>query len=369
MADEDQMRFDFDSDSSDSLLAKQVIFPTTRYQGSKRQIVDWIWNHMEGLEFDSVLDLFAGTGAIAHKAKEHGKKTYFNDYLQFNFQIGLAIVENNEFTLTEDEVDWLLTKHDGFDYPTFIQDEFEGLYFTDEENEWLDMMQVNIKQLDNKYKEAIAYSALSQSCLAKRPYNLFHRANLYMRTEEVERSFGNKTTWDKSFEEHFRKNVSEYNSAVFDNGRENKAFNRDVMEWEDIPETDLVYIDPPYYDRTKQNGDTNYQFYYHFLEGFLQYNEWSDMIDHSVKTKRLNHEPSPWTDKDRIYTAFEKVFDKFQDSHIVLSYNSAGLPTPEELNDMLEERKDNVIADAKEHQYALSTHEDSADEIIFVAYE
>ena len=88
-----------------------------------------------------------------------------------------------------------------------------------------------------------------------------------------------------------------------------------------------------------------------------------------MKTKRLEHEPSPWTDKDRIYDAFEATFDKFQDSHIVLSYNSAGLPTPEELMDMLEERKENVVAEAKEHQYALSTHEDSADELVFIAYD
>jgi hypothetical protein len=55
-------------------------------------------------------------------------------------------------------------------------------------------MHVNIGELNNEYKRAIAYSALCQACLAKRPYNLFHRANLYMRTQDVERSFGNKTT-------------------------------------------------------------------------------------------------------------------------------------------------------------------------------
>jgi adenine-specific DNA methylase len=271
--------------------------------------------------------------------------------------------------LTEEDIEFLFTDHDHLDYPTFIQDEFEGLYFTDEENEWLDRMYVNINELDNKYKRAIAFSAIAQSCLAKRPYNLFHRANLYMRTEEVERSFGNKTTWEKSFEEHFRENVEEYNNAVFDNGQDNKAFNRDVMEWEDAPDADLVYLDPPYYDRTKQNGKTDYQFYYHFLEGYLQYEDWGDMIDDSVKTKRLEHEPSPWTDPDRIYDAFEYVFDKFADKKIVLSYNSAGLPEPEELKEMLEERKENVVAEAKEHQYALSTHEDSADELVFVAYD
>lgn len=365
----DQMRFNTDDDDQDFYVTSDAEFPTTRYQGSKRKIVDWLWEHISKVEFDSLLDVFGGTGAISHKAKRFNKRVVYNDYLRFNHQIGLAIIENDGYRLTDEDVAFLLEDHDDLEYPTFIQDEFEGLYFTDEENAWLDRMHVNIQQLDNKYKRAIAYAAVAQSSLAKRPYNLYHRANLYMRTEDVERSFGNKTTWEKPFSEHFRENVEEYNAAVFDNGRDNVALNKDVMEWEEPPETDLVYLDPPYYDRTKQNGATDYQFYYHFLEGYLQYDEWPDMIDHSVKTKRLETESSPWTDPDRIYEAFEHIFDLFSERDIVLSYNTAGLPTPEELKEMLEQRKDNVLVEAKEHQYALSTSEDSADEVVFVAYD
>jgi len=363
------MRFNTGDDQEDFYITSDAEFPTTRYQGSKRKIIDWLWNEITRLEFDTVLDVFGGTGAISYKAKKFNKEVYYNDYLKFNHQIGLAIIENNEHELTEDDVEFLFEDHNHLEYPTFIQDEFKDLYFTDEENEWLDRMYLNINELDNQYKRAIAFSALSQSCLAKRPYNLFHRANLYMRTEDVERSFGNKTTWEKPFEKHFKENVNEYNNAVFNNGNNNKAFNRDIMEWDSPPKADLVYLDPPYYDRTKQNGSTDYQFYYHFLEGFLQYEKWPMMIDDSVKTKRLKHEKSPWTDPDRIYEAFEYVFDKFVDSHIVLSYNTAGLPTPNELMEMLEERKDNVVVEAKEHQYALSTSEDSADEVVFLAYD
>lgn len=370
MSDHKQMRFSVGNESDEDLYTtSDAKFPKTRYQGSKRKLIDWLWEHISKVEFDSMLDVFGGTGAISHKAKKFNKKVIYNDYLRFNHQIGLAIIENNGTRLTEDDVEFLLQEHDEFEYPTFIQDEFEDLYFTDEENAWLDRMHVNIQKLDNKYKQAIAYAALAQSSLAKRPYNLYHRANLYMRTQDVERSFGNKTTWEKSFSEHFKQNVEEYNGAVFDNGRENSAFNMDVMEWENPPNTDLVYLDPPYYDRTKQNGATDYQFYYHFLEGFLQYEDWPGMIDHSVKTKRLETEPSPWTDPDRIYDAFEYTFDLFSDRDIILSYNTAGLPTPEELKDMLEQHKNNVEIEAKEHQYVLSTSEDSADEVVFVCYD
>lgn len=364
-----QARFNVGNSGDNELYTTaEAEFPTTRYQGSKRKIIDWLWTQISQMEFDSLLDAFGGTGAVSHKAKQLNKQVIYNDYLRFNYQIGLAIIENNGVTLSNEDVEFLLQSHDKFDYPSFVQDEFEGLYFTDEENQWLDRMHMNISELKNKYKRAIAYSALSQACLAKRPYNLFHRANLYMRTQDVERSFGNKTTWDRSFDDHFRQYVGEFNEAVFSNGHENRAFNRDVLKGE-IVETDLVYLDPPYYDRTKQNGATNYQFYYHFLEGYLQYDDWSEMVDHSVKTKRLKHEPSPWTDPERVYGAFEKLFDRFSNCQIVVSYNTAGLPTPAELKQMLEKHKAEVHIKARKHQYALSTAEDSADEVVFLAHD
>ena len=65
-----------------------------------------------------------------------------------------------------------------------------------------------------------------------------------MRTAKVERSFGNKTSWDTPFETHFRNFAHEANLAVFDNGRSNTAISVDALE---TPTgADLVYLDPPY---------------------------------------------------------------------------------------------------------------------------
>ena len=98
--------------------------------------------------------------------------------------------------LNDQDIDFILEKHPKINYPSFIYDTFHDIYFTDEENKWLDMVITNIRKIKNKYKQALAYYALFQSCIIKRPYNLFHRKNLYIRTAEVERSFGNKKTWD-----------------------------------------------------------------------------------------------------------------------------------------------------------------------------
>lgn len=46
------------------------MFPSTRYQGSKLKYVDWIWECVKDLPFNSVLDAFGGTGCIAYKMKK-----------------------------------------------------------------------------------------------------------------------------------------------------------------------------------------------------------------------------------------------------------------------------------------------------------
>ena len=68
-----------------------------------------------------------------------------------------------------------------------------------------------------RHRRALAWFALFQACIAKRPYNLFHRRNLDMRTADVGRTFGNKAAWDRPFEVHFRKYARQANAAVFDN--------------------------------------------------------------------------------------------------------------------------------------------------------
>ncbi|HIH96011.1 MAG TPA: MerR family transcriptional regulator, partial [Thermoplasmata archaeon] len=154
-------------------------FPSTRFQGSKLKLVEWIWQNCKHLDFNSVLDAFGGTACVSYLFKTRGKQVFYNDYLKSNYYIGLALIENSGETLTQEDVEEILKRHPEMKYPTFIQETFKGIYFTDEENEWLDVVVTNIDTLiTNIYKKAIAYFALFQSCVIKRPYNLFHRKNL-----------------------------------------------------------------------------------------------------------------------------------------------------------------------------------------------
>jgi len=253
-------------------------FPSTRYQGSKTKLADWIWEQIADLDFETCLDAFGGTGAMAYHLKQEGKTVTYNDLLRFNFIFGQALIENSDTRLAPDDVDWILQPHAEIDYPSFVQDTFADIYFTGEENAWIDRVITNINHLRGPYKYALAFFALAQACIIKRPYNLFHRKNLYVRLADVERSFGNKITWDTPFETWFCQFVEEANQAVFDNSCENRAFNGDAL---DVPgEYDLVYIDTPYISRRGVGVD--YRSFYHFLEGLTMYAGWNEYVDYHL---------------------------------------------------------------------------------------
>ena len=330
-------------------------FPKTRYQGSKAKLVDWIWEKISDLRFETCLDAFGGTGTIAYRLKEENKQVTYNDYLTFNFWIGKALIENSQTTLSVHDVDWILTEHDRA-YPSLIVDTFPDIYFTNEENRWLDRVITNVHSIDNRYKRYLAFFALAQSCIIKRPYNLFHRKNLYIRTAEVERSFGNKASWDRPFEEWFRHFVDEANQAVFSNGKTNEAHNKDVYDISG--KFDLVYFDPPYI--SGKGVAVDYRDFYHFLEGLINYDDWKANIDIKSKHRRLIPKSNVWTNKDQIYGAFDRIFDNFCDSIIVVSYRSDGIPSESELIRLLARYKPDVRVERfRNYRYALSKNKKS----------
>jgi len=347
---------------SEQMLQFSAPFPSTRYQGSKRNLAEWIWENISGIRFNSALDIFGGTGSVSHMLKRAGIQVTYNDYLEFNWHIGLALIENSHIRLSNEEIEKILSLGDDNAYPSTIQEIFEGIYYTAEENRWLDRTLCRIgTTLVNPYKQAIARFALFQSSIAKRPFNLFHRANLYLREAQVKRSFGNKTTWDTPFEALFQKYAREANAAIFDNGRANRAICADALAVTE--RADLVYIDPPYLNQSGVGVD--YRDFYHFLEGMTAYSKWEEQIDFSSKHRRLQRTSSPWHRADTILDAFDDLFNQHRDSILVVSYRDDGIPTKTQLVDLLGKYKSSVHVTALPKTYVLSNQQ--SHELLLVA--
>jgi adenine-specific DNA-methyltransferase len=131
-------------------------------------------------------------------------------------------------------------------------------------------------------------------------------------------------------------------------------------------DTPLIYADPPYI--SKQGVAVDYFDFYHFLEGLTIYDEWGQHIDYKSKHRRLKPRPGEWTDKNRIHAAFDRLFMRYQESIIVVSYRSDGIPAEVELVSLLKQHKRNVrVEHAGQYKYVLSTDSESGEMLLIGA--
>lgn len=338
-------------------------FPTTRYQGSKRKILGWLYENFKDLEFHTVLDACGGSAMVSYLFKSMGKSVTYNDILKFNHVIGKALIENQKIKLTKSDVDYVLDFTVISGTSNFIQNTFDNYYYTKEENQWLDNIVHKINTLsgeESEMKKVLCFYALFQASLRKRPFNLFHRKNLYIRTNDVERNFGNKVTWEKEFSSEFRFFVNEVNNAIFDSKTQCNSINHSVFDLEN-EQYDLVYFDIPYLTEKGKNETSDYLRCYHFLEGIVDYENWKDLIDYNSKNLRFKsqNENDPFNRKN-IIKSLDLLFKTYQDSIIVFSYKIGGAPKIEEIEEIMRRYKNTVVTKSKHYIYALNKQNGNA---------
>ena len=341
-------------------LSDQVsLYPPTRFMGSKRKLLGEIWNVASRFEFDTVVDLFSGSGIVGYMFKSHGKTVISNDYMAMSATFTKAMVENNTVTLPIAEAEKLLIKKGEVDH--FVSDTFKDLYYTDEENKLIDILRANISAMDDQYKKAIAMTALIRACTKKRPRGIF--------TYTGHRYDDGRKDLQKTLSQQFLEAVEAVNNAVFDNHKANKSVNGDAMAL-DVEKPDLVYIDPPYYSPL---SDNEYVRRYHFIEGLAR--DWKGVeIQEHTKTKKFKSYPTPFSTKNGAYDAFDKLFSKFTNSTLIVSYSSNSLPTQEDMVALMKKYKEHVEVVPVDYKYAFGnqadakTHRNSVQEYLFVGY-
>jgi DNA adenine methylase len=313
-----------------------IHFPGTRYMGSKNKIILDIWSKLSKLEFESALDCFGGSNVVGYFFKCRGKKVVTNDFLTFSSIISKAIIENSTETLSSKDIEFLLrpNKNNGF-----IANTFRDIFYSEEENQFLDTIRQNISEIQNEYKAALALASLVRACMKKRSRGIF--------TFVGERYDDGRLDMKKSVRDHFIESASIFNKAVFDNGFINKSNNDRAENF--YAKTDLVYLDPPYYT---PKSDNDYVRRYHFIEGLVR--NWQDIKiqEHSI-VKKFESYKSPFAKLDTAYSAFDDLFKKYEKSIIVISYSSSSLPTKDELIKMLQKYKSHVEVHEIDHTYSF----------------
>jgi DNA adenine methylase/adenine-specific DNA-methyltransferase len=320
-----------------------------RLRGEGVIIHDFAWGqyrlvpHHRGLREvgkSAALDAFSGSGVVGYTLKSLGFQVTTNDFLNFPGAISRAAIVNQRDQLDESDIEAICGP--AVDNRKFIQQKFDGLYFTASDREFLDSAWSHIDNMQG-HKRDLAIAALVLAAARKQPRGVFTFSDL--RYDDGRRDL------HLPLRDHFRERAIEYNSVVFDSGMACEAMCGDVADLKS-QNYDLVYLDPPY---APPRDDNCYVKRYHFLEGLAVY--WRvQTIMENTKTKKLVKKYTPFSYKHTIVDALRETFKQFQSSNIVLSYSSNAVPDATVIEGLMREVKDHVEVRQIDHRYSFGTH-------------
>ena len=347
------------------LLPLQVErFPRTRFMGSKEKLLEAIHNLTAPLKFETAVDLFAGSNVVGYLFKSQGRRVLSNDFMAMSVALGQALIANNTEKLSDKDVDALLEKENA-DQDNFVQQNFGKIFFKGADNATIDRLRCNIAGLRNSTKKALATAALVRACMKKQARGIF--------TYVGRRYDDGRRDVKLSIADHFREATAVINKGVFDNGKDNRSYWGDAMELPAPTKEDgksLIYIDPPYFT---PKSDADYVRRYHFVEGIARNWNGVEIQQHSL-VKKFKSYPTPFSTRNGAVDAFDKLFKKFRDHTLLVSYSSNALPSKDEMCGLLAKYKKSVEVYELDYKYhfgnqrkSLGRNRSNAFEYLFLA--
>jgi len=316
-------------------------FPTTQYLGSKQKLIGWVINRFPNV--DSVFDAFSGSGVVSYYLKKKGMQVISNDFLKSSFLYAKALIENNKVVLSERDIDLLISKNKN--KKTYIEDNFSEFFYTKNECIFIDNIIANINELNDEYKKALAFSCLIRTCIQKIPGGKFRGGLLKYRNPSFKHY---RPKFTKEIKETFLHFVKQFNEAVLDNNKENKAYNENIFDLIGNIKTDVVYFDPPY-----GGSGFDYEKDYFFIELIARYyGQINEFFGKSKVYKNLQF--SGFNKRVLLKDSFEKLF--WSAKHIpiwVISYNNRSLPPFDEFISMIKKYKKIQKIHKKEYHYKI----------------
>jgi adenine-specific DNA-methyltransferase len=272
-----------------------------RYIGNKNKLLGFISNSIEkeGLIFDSVADLFAGTGVVSEYFLKKGKNVLINDFLYSNFIFYNTWFSKEKFDYAKikkimEELNKLNPAHL---IDNYFSINFGGNYYHLNDAKKIGEIreQIEILYLKNKINKREYYILLtSLMYTADKAANTVGHYEMFLSSPPKEK---------KIF--LCMPNISEYKGHV-------KIFKEDANILSKKIKADLVYIDPPYNARQYAN-------FYHLLENLANWKK-PEVFDKGRKMKRkeIMSEYSRCNAKE----VFENLINSLRAKYIVVSYNN-----------------------------------------------
>lgn len=121
-------------------------------------------------------------------------------------------------------------------------------------------------------------------------------------------------------------------------------------------------------------SDNEYVRRYHFVEGLAR--DWKGVeIQENTITKKFKSYPTPFSTRKGAADAFDKLFKKFSNSILIVSYSSNSQPTQDEMVALMSKYKEHVEVVPIDYTYSFGnqkhakTNRNKVQEYLFVGFD
>jgi len=299
-----------------------------RFIGNKTQLLENIKEvvdkHAAGA--NSFCDIFSGTASVARFFKQW-YEVYSNDLLYFSYCLQRATIENPSKPTFE-----RLTKALGILDPIS--------YFNEMSTECMESLPIERRFFQNNYAPTggrmyITDSNALRIDFARNTIEDWNNAG-FLSTDEyfylvacvvegapfVSNIAGTYGAFNKKWDVRSNKLFVLIDLPVVNNGLSNRSYNEDGAKLLQHISGDILYIDPPYNER-------QYLPNYHVLETAAKY-DFPTL--HGVTGQRpYKLQRSDFCSKKTVVNAFDALLENARFKHIILSYNTDGIMTLDEI--------------------------------------
>lgn len=282
----------------ESLEYKTSYINNRRYLGNKYKLLPFITGVVkeQKLAFDSVADIFAGTGAVSSAFAN--KQLITNDIMYSNYICHYAWFGAEKYN--PDIIVEYVVKYNNYDKcdENYMTQNFSDTYFSKKDCSKIGYIREDIE------------SSFSDGKINKRERAILITSLLYA-MDKIAKTCGHYDAYRKGadFDNSLELLVP---LAEVDNNSDNQCYNIDANELVKNIQADLVYIDPPY--NSRQYCDA-----YHLLENVARWEKpevfgVAKKMDRSaLKSKYCTQEATK---------AFKELITNIKSKYILLSYNN-----------------------------------------------
>jgi adenine-specific DNA methylase len=326
------------------------------YIGNKRKILADIGIALQknNYEFNSVLDLFSGSSVVGIFFKLLNKKVFSNDILTSSYYNALSFVENNNITLSEEDI-LFLCEHKNNNKNDFVQANYETRFDKDE-SLFLDNYRSNVNELCLKSQNAREQEIYKSLAIVAIEHYVMEKCFLGGRLNngQILAKLEHRLNHQKN--DGYKMSFKIKSPVLFPSFNNHQAFNLDCLDAMDKCEADLVYIDPPY-----GQSQSDYAFMFSFCEEYI-YSQKINTLSHLVNSKKFI--------KSKDYEIhFCKVLEKAKKyPKWVISYNNSSWADIETLKKIISEFKKNIFVININYEYNYRKNDSNGIEYLILCH-